>query len=144
LEADYKWEQPTPADQEWSELSHRTLWYSINAFIIRKDDAQPFYLWALQQEFWGRWMPDVGEFSDVFMGELYWSPTYAERFAEERGEHAWTYGSYPDRVPYAVIMPGMTYNGVGTSRDCSSEEGSDHCPRAVALAWRSARLALDG
>jgi hypothetical protein len=121
LEARYSWEEPTPADREWSELSHRTLWYRLQAYIVRKQDADALFTWAQQQNFWGRWMPESHDFHEVFLGELFWSPAYGERFADARGERAWTRGDHSERFPTEVIVPAMVYSGVGTSRDCSME-----------------------
>jgi hypothetical protein len=122
LEAHYAWEEPTPPDKEWSELSHRTVWYQLRAYVVRKEDADQFFSWARQQNYWGRWMPESGDFHDVFLGELYWSPAYRERFADSRGKRAKTRGDRPPKLPNDVIVPTMEYCGVGTGFDCSMEE----------------------
>jgi hypothetical protein len=121
LEAHYSWEEPTPPDMEWSDLSHRSLWYQVNALIVRKEDCAELFSWAQQQDFWGRWMPESGRSHDVFLGEFYWSPAYREQFADERGNRAWTRGDRQRRLPKEVIVPSMAYSG-GTSLDCSLEE----------------------
>jgi hypothetical protein len=126
IEVDYRWEEPTPPEEEWSERSHRTLWYVINAYIVRRRDVDLFFMWAQKQEFWGQWMPESHEFHDIFMGELYWSPSYRERFGDQRGEKAFTSTGRTDRVPVPVLVASMIYSGVGTSRDCSHEE-PEHC-----------------
>ena len=139
LEAHYSWEEPTPPDKEWSELSHRTLWYQLRAYIVRKQDAAEFFSWARQQNFWGRWMPESGDCHEVFLGELYWSPAYRERFADARGKRAWTRGDPSPRVPNDVIVPTMEYCGTGMGRDCSMEEPVHFY---VPAPWLAERLQL--
>src|SRR5205823_10214301 len=104
----YSWEEPTPADREWSELSHRTLWYRLQSYVVRKEDADALFSWMLQQNFSGAWMPESHDFYDVFLGELFWSPAYRERFVDVRGEHAWT-SDRSERLPGDVIVPAMVY-----------------------------------
>jgi hypothetical protein len=139
LEANYRWEEPTPADREWSELSHRTLWYSLQAYIVHKKDIDELFSWAQQQNFWGRWMPESGDFHDVFLGELYWSPAYRERFADVRGENAWTRDDRAGRLPTEVVVSAMEYGGVGTGRDCSMENSVNIC---VPSPWVAEHLGM--
>lgn len=139
MEIDYRWEEPTSPDEEWSERSRRTLWYSINAYVVRRSDADLLFAWAQKQEFWGQWLPESDEFHDVFMGEIYWSPSYHERFGDQRGPNAFTFGDRGDRLPVPVVVASMTYGGVGTSRDCSTDE-PEHC--YVASPWLAEALHL--
>lgn len=118
----YRWEEPTPPKEEWLDRSHRMLWYQINAYIVRCEDADSFCAWAQRQEFWGRWMPEPDDFTNIFLGELYWSPSYHERFVDQRGQQAFTSGSSSHPLPVSVVVPSMIYCGVSTSRDCSIEE----------------------
>jgi hypothetical protein len=125
LEANYRWEEPTPPGKEWSELSHRSLCYQVRAYIIREQDAAEVLSWAQRQNFWGRWMPESRDFHGLFLGELYWSPAYREQFADVRGDRAWTTGDRSERVPRPVVVPAMVCGGTGTGRDCSMKESQN-------------------
>ncbi|MGO9097480.1 MAG: AVAST type 2 anti-phage system protein Avs2 [Bryobacteraceae bacterium] len=139
LEAYYSWEEPTPPEREWSEMSHRTLWYQVRAYIVYKRDAAELFSWAQQQNFFGRWMPESRDFTGIFLGELYWSPAYREGFADLRGERAWTRGSRPESPPKSVVVPTMEYGGMGTDYDCSTETPIHIC---VPTPWLAEHLGL--
>lgn len=139
LEAYYSWEEPTPPEKEWSEMSHRTLWYQVRAYIMHKQDAAELFSWAQEQNFMGGWMPESWDFNSIFLGELYWSPAYRERFAGVRGEHAWTKGDRSQRLPKNVVVPAMEYGGMGTGYDCSMEEPVHIC---VPTPWLAEHLRL--
>jgi hypothetical protein len=106
---------------------------------VRKKDIDALFSWAQHQNFWGGWMPEAGDFHDVFLGELYWSAAYREQFAHARGEHAWTRGDRSERLPTDVIVPSMVYGGVGTGRDCSMEDSVNIC---VPAPWVAEHLGL--
>ncbi|MBI3470759.1 MAG: hypothetical protein HY013_05330 [Candidatus Solibacter usitatus] len=139
LEAHYSWEAPTPADREWSELSHRTVWYQLRSYVVRKQDFAELFSWAQEQSFWGRWMPESHDLYDLFLGELYWSPAYRERFKHARGERAWTRGDRSIRPPKDVIVSAVAYMGAATGRDCSMQ---DSVRTYVLAPWLAEHLGL--
>ena len=59
------------------------LWYQIRSYIIDEDQFADFALWALDQNFSGRWMPESSDRYELFSREYYWSSAY--RHFEEEG-----------------------------------------------------------
>jgi len=41
----------------------------IKSYIVRKEDAKKFFIWAKKQNFYGRWMPESNSFYEIFLGE---------------------------------------------------------------------------
>ena len=59
------------------------LWYQIRGYIVDESQFADFALWALDQNFTGRWMPEVSDRYEMFSREYYWSSAY--RYYEEDG-----------------------------------------------------------
>lgn len=59
------------------------LWYQIRSYIVDEEQFADFALWALDQNFSGRWMPEVSDRYEMFSREYYWSPAYS--YYEEDG-----------------------------------------------------------
>lgn len=55
---------------------YRNLWYQIRSYIIEEDKFADFALWAIDQNFSGRWMPEVSERYEMFSREYYWSDAF--------------------------------------------------------------------
>ena len=51
MEAFYKYEQPTPLEEERFELPRRDIWYMIKSYIVKKSDIDKLYEWAKKQSF---------------------------------------------------------------------------------------------
>lgn len=59
------------------------LWYQIRGYIVEESQFADFALWALDQNFTGRWMPENSERYEMFSREYYWSPAYKYYEKEE-------------------------------------------------------------
>ena len=79
LEAFPSWEEPHEKDAG----TYRDLWYQIRSYIVDEGQFADFALWALDQNFTGRWMPEVSDRYEMFGREYYWSPAYD--YYEEEG-----------------------------------------------------------
>ena len=69
-----EWTQPVPPEEERNDVERRNLWYIFNAYLIHKEDLQPFMDWAKENSFAGRWMPEPRDEYLMFLGEHGWSP----------------------------------------------------------------------
>jgi hypothetical protein len=108
LEAYYKWEQPTPPEEERFEIPRRDMWYIINAYIVRKSDVEELFEWAKQQNYWGRWMPESRDLYRILLGEFYWSPAYSYHCTPYYGYEEWTQGN-DNRIPKEVLVTAESY-----------------------------------
>ncbi len=124
LQGFYEWQEPTPADKEWSEIDHREIWYQLRSYIVRKHDFAAVFDWAKQQNFMGRWMPESHDTRRLFMGEVFWSPAFRDQWDSARGDKAWTQGDRSERhkPPRPVIITAQEYLWEGNGYDCSIEE----------------------
>ena len=59
------------------------LWYQIRSYIVDEDSFADFALWAIDQDFGGRWMPEVSDRYEMFGREYYWSTAY--QYYEKEG-----------------------------------------------------------
>lgn len=79
LEAMPDWAEPHEEDAG----AYCNLWYQIRSYIIDEDKFADFALWAIDQNFSGRWMPEVSDRYEMFGREYYWSPAY--KYYEDEG-----------------------------------------------------------
>lgn len=79
LEAMPDWVEPHENDAD----AYGNLWYQIRSYIIDEEKFADFALWAIDQNFSGRWMPEASDRYELFGREFYWSPAY--KFFEDEG-----------------------------------------------------------
>ena len=79
LQAMPDWVEP----HEKEDGAYRNLWYQIRSYIVDEERFADFALWAIDQDFGGRWMPEVSERYEMFGREYYWSPAY--KYYEKEG-----------------------------------------------------------
>lgn len=72
LQAMPDWTEP----HEEGENIYRNLWYQIRSYIVDEEKFGDFALWALDQNFSGRWMPESSDRYEMFSREYYWSSVY--------------------------------------------------------------------
>ncbi len=121
LEGHYSWEQPVPPEEDRFEIPRREVWYQLKGYIVRKEDADVIFQWALQQNFMGRWMPESHALHRVFLGEFYWSPAFEYHNRPYFDHEAWTRG-WDQRIPNAILVATDGYLGESTTYDCSVDE----------------------
>lgn len=58
------------------DLDKKSLWYQVRSYLVKDTQYDELKSWLEGQELMGRWMPEGGEFINIFSEELYWSPVY--------------------------------------------------------------------
>ncbi|MBB6053923.1 AVAST type 2 anti-phage system protein Avs2 [Armatimonas rosea] len=116
-----KWQEPVPPEEDPNEVARRQLWYMTRAYVVKKDEAESFFTWACDQDFMGRWMPEVKSLHDVFLGEFHWSPAYLYHSNEYYGIQEWHDVSHG--APGQVSITTIEYTAEGNDYDCSIASG---------------------
>jgi hypothetical protein len=113
----YDWNEPIPPRQHRDEKPRRTIWYRLDAYLVRRADTDAFLEWAQKQNYMNNWMPQSLEARTEFYGEHGWaaSDQYHRRFYEN-----WPWVT-EDRfekhgMPCSVIVP-TEYIGNEIERD---------------------------
>jgi hypothetical protein len=121
----YKWEQPTPPDQDRYDSARREIRYKVQGYLVHQPDIELLFEWAIKQDCRGRWTPEVGGLYHAFLGELFWSPAY-EYFSDpyERSV-GWQGGTTGSRVPKPVMPLSESYCQESSGFDCSIDENID-------------------
>lgn len=115
LESYYKWEQPTPPEEERFETPRREIWYMLKSYIVKKTDMDELFKWAQKQNFIGGWMPESHELTNVFLGEYSWAPAF------EYYNILYNYDECSDcnRIPKNVLVSTNKYMQGDGGYDCS-------------------------
>ncbi|MGZ5440358.1 MAG: AVAST type 2 anti-phage system protein Avs2 [Thermoanaerobaculia bacterium] len=116
LEMLCKWEESSPPGEDKWDRQHREMYYWIKSYFVRREHTDTLFAWAREQTFWGRWMPEVSDLLQVFLGEFYWSPAYAHFQIPYHGVDGWTKGA---KIPHPVLVSAEGYLWESTSFDCS-------------------------
>ncbi len=117
LEAFYRWEQPTPPEEERFEIPRRDMWYMLKSYIVKKSDMDELFEWAKEQNFWGSWMPESHKIHCVFLGEFFWSTAFQYHSCHDQ----WTDGR-DNRIPKQVLVSTNQYMQEDSGYDCSTDE----------------------
>ncbi len=115
LESYYKWEQPTPPEEERFETPRREIWYMLKSYIVKKSDMNKLFKWAKKQNFIGGWMPESHEFTNVFLGEYSWAPAFEYYNILYTNDE----GSDSNRIPKKVLVSTNKYMQENGGYDCS-------------------------
>ena len=108
LETNASWEQVPPLEEDPDQRANRRLWYQIRSYIVRRENADQFFEWAVAQSFMGRWMPESIGLHEIFLGELFWAPAFQDFWLEASEEGTSTLGG--NRVPCPVLVPACSYH----------------------------------
>jgi hypothetical protein len=119
LEGHYGWAEKEPLEEEKYETSQREMSYQIRSYIVRSENMEKTYKWLKNRNFEGRWMPESGIISDIFIGEFSWGLPY----------HTWNADNYWESyknithgdLPYPVVVT-TTQSSFSSSFDCSTDE----------------------
>jgi len=115
MEAFYRWEKPTPPEEERFKIPRRKIWYMLKSYFVKKSDMDELFDWAKEQSFAGRWMPESHSVTGVFLGEFFWAP------AIEHDHQGWTRGG-DNRIPREVMVATDQYMWAHGGRDCSTKD----------------------
>ncbi|MFG6100608.1 AVAST type 2 anti-phage system protein Avs2 [Leptothoe sp. ISB3NOV94-8A] len=119
LETHISWNDPLLSDR--NNIPKRQIWYQLRSYLVHKQDIDHIYSWAIQQNFWGRWMPESHESSQMFLGEFFWSPAFEYHNVPYFGYDGWTCGQ-GDKIPKKVLVTADQYFRETSTHDCSVEE----------------------
>ncbi|NOR48631.1 MAG: hypothetical protein GQ533_11405 [Methanosarcinaceae archaeon] len=116
LEALYKWEQPTPPEQERFDISRREIWYMIKGYIVKKSDIDEVFEWSKEQNFNGRWMPESHDLHSVFLSEFFWSSAFD--YHDILYSDVWSHKE-DNQIPKEVLVSTFKYIQEYNGYDCS-------------------------
>ncbi len=131
LDAYATWESPLlPGRERWS-VPFRRVWYILQGYLLKQTDMVKFIQWAMQQDFFGRWMPDTSDTNGIYSREFYWAPAYCDLDRSERNDATLAlHEMYRDRnIPCDFVVPTTRYVCEGSGFDCSLDKtASFHLP----------------
>jgi len=121
LESFYKWEQPTLPEEEYLETPRREIWYKIKSYVVKKSGIDELFEWAKEQNFMDRGMPKSHELTRVFLGELFWAPSFEYHNTPYYSHDGWTRG-HDNHIPKEVLVSTDQYMQEYHGHDCSIDE----------------------
>ncbi|MCK4395994.1 ATP-binding protein [candidate division WOR-3 bacterium] len=116
-----EWEHETAPEEEKYSIPQRRLWYMIKSYIVRKSEIDNIFKWAKKQNFWGKWMPEPSEFTDVFLREYPWAKAFLYEYTPYYGRQDWT-RDHHGRLPSDVLVTTDQYLREHATHDCSIDE----------------------
>jgi hypothetical protein len=122
LDGFYRWQQPTPPEEEKFDITRREIWYILRGYLIHRSDIDELFGWALEQDFMGQWMPETHSLSGILLGEFFWSPAYNYYNDPYERTVGWQYGEPNSRVPRPVMPLADGYLQEDSGFDCSIDK----------------------
>lgn len=80
------WDEPKPIGQDKYEVQRKEIFYKIQGYLINKNHKKKIINWLTQQNFWGNWMPESSDHSNLINREKFWSPAYFDSDKEQKWE----------------------------------------------------------
>jgi hypothetical protein len=120
LEGLRKISDPRPPGEDRFDTPFRQIWIEVRAYLVKKEDESKVFAWMLDQNFWGRWMPESSAQTKVFMGEYFWAPAYKAVDNYYNGNSGWS-REEPPELPAPLAQTTALYLGE-RGYDCSVEE----------------------
>ena len=118
LRALRSWRDPSWTGSEHDLEDHRHVWIHANAYLVDANKADEFYQWARQVNFMGRWMPESGYETRIFVGEHGWSPAFLDRQGVDTDTVVQTGPETPD-CPTSFYLTAFEYLNESGDYDCS-------------------------
>jgi hypothetical protein len=136
LETYREWTEPAPLGVERHDVERREIWYMVKSYLVKRADAEAFYAWGSQQNFYGRWMPESHEMTRVFFGELFWAPAFHYHSTRHTGRPAWIGGDRRSRLPAPLLVATDGYMCEQSTFDCSLDDTVNiQLPAAELVEW---------
>ena len=144
LEGRYKWREEAPPHLHDALDPKGLLWLQVKSYLVPRRTFVDFAAWARRQDWFGRWMPEGPELSQVFVGEWPLHPSagvYADelRSIERRTDDA-------DPAPSDVVPTWATYAAVEDDSLSGGVHRSIPANRLIGrqgLRWRAGSLKFD-
>jgi len=131
-----EWTEPAPPGVERYDVERREIWYMVKSYLVKRADADTFFEWGSQQNFYGRWMPEAHEMTRVFFGELFWAPAFHYHSTRHTGHPAWMGGDEGSRLPAPVLVATDGYLCEQSTFDCSLDDTVNiQLPAAELVGW---------
>lgn len=140
------WTQPLPPEVEAREVPRLESWMQLHAYLVRVEESAELCEWAHDQDWFGRWMPDIAEPHNVLLGAHPDDP----QWVSADGSVEWRDVRAGGPQPADLWQCAAWYGGTGTSRDASADqETRGHVPsrklfdalglsKGVDFTWRDA------
>ena len=124
LDAIHNWKEAIPFGASGISLNQRTLWYWPRAYLVHSGHLEIVLQWARQQDFFGRWMPEVSEETpQLMLRERGWSRAWGHFNCYYHGRPGWDQGREDRGIPHPVKPTWDYYMAEGSTHDCSIDEG---------------------
>jgi hypothetical protein len=100
---------------------YRNLYYQINSFLLKKEDLDYFVLWAKNQVFYARRMPESDSFYRVFLREYPYAESYDLINNYYNSQMSWetTFDDEDDKLPCEVLLTSTSYMNEASGYDKS-------------------------
>jgi hypothetical protein len=137
LETYREWTEPAPPGVERYDIERREIYYMINSYLVKREDADTVYEWGRTQNFFGRWMPESHEMTRVYFGELFWAPAFHYHSTRHTGRPAWVGADDEDSsLPAPILVATDAYMCEHSTFDCSLDDTVNiHLPAAELVEW---------
>ncbi|HCJ3944524.1 TPA: hypothetical protein NR037_000122 [Legionella pneumophila] len=122
LNSHYEWFEETSFEIEKYNIPRRNIWYSLRSYLIKQEDKEKVLKWAAKQNFFGRWMPESSEFSEPFLGEYPWAPSFLHYSGLSPAQHKWVKNADGRELPASFLITNDEYYNSGPPDDCSIDE----------------------
>lgn len=119
LDAFYSWTEPVPLEEEQFERPRRQLYSILGSYVVRKTDIARLYDWAVEQNFYGRWMPESVQTDQVFIGEYHWAPAFRHWIRTVEGNGDWI---SREEIPCSLVVTAHQHFQESQGYDCSVED----------------------
>lgn len=77
VKGDFDWKSEPEFGRDSSSNPYRRMYMLINMYFVKEKDLQEAIHILSKEDFMGRWMPENGHISKMFVKERYWSDIYA-------------------------------------------------------------------
>lgn len=102
---------------------YRNLYYSINSYVIKKDDLNRFNEFAKDKIFYARKMPNANHLHDVYLREYPHSKVYKYFDNDYYSQVSWddSFDGYRNKLPCQVLLTATAYFNEAKGYDHSVE-----------------------
>lgn len=121
----YTWEEEKPPEEEGNyHLPRRDISYIFNSYLFKNKNRQKLDKWFKNQNFYGRWMPEVrNPIQDCYFWEYPEHLAYKEQYLIYEPKYGWSRkADFGKIMPAGVMEIHNEYSTSMTSRDKSLEE----------------------